>query len=189
MSVRDAASAILAISLGPSPDEESSEEPSIPAEIEMPIDDALETLANDRRRFAIRHVAAADRADSAVDVGTLAEGVASFENDVPPGQIDCQQRKRVYVALYQGHLKKLAAAGAVAIVRGDRNQPKSVGATGLTHDLDAVASALEDAFEGTQGPPCPSCGEEMHHALPAGGQAVPCGCEITGPATDGVTWG
>lgn len=163
---------------------------AIPENIDMPIDEALETLANDRRRFTIRHVAEADRDDSSVDVGTLAEAVASFELDVPPVEINSKQRKRAYVSLYQGHIGKLAAVGAVAVVEGDRDHPKAVGATPLTHDLDAVAGALEDAFEGTEGPPCPSCGEPIRNPLPAGGEAAPCGCEIDEPVRSAeVTWG
>jgi hypothetical protein len=162
----------------------------IPDTVEIPVDDALELLSNDRRRFAIRHVAEAGRDGSSVEIGPLAKAVASFELGVPPGQLNAKERKRVYVSLYQGHVKKLDAVGALAIVRGDREHPKAVGATTLTHDLDAIAAVLEDAFEASGGPDCPECGEPMRHALPAGGEAVPCGCTIEDSVpAPGVTWG
>jgi hypothetical protein len=43
----------------------------------------------------------------------LAEQIAAWENDVEVGELTSQQRKRVYVSLYQTHLPKLAEAGIV----------------------------------------------------------------------------
>lgn len=37
----------------------------------------------------------------------LAEAIAAMENDVPPEELTSEQRKRVYVSLYQSHLLKL----------------------------------------------------------------------------------
>lgn len=43
-----------------------------------------------------------------VEMQELAEQIASIENDVPVDELTSQQRKRVYVSLYQTHLPKMA---------------------------------------------------------------------------------
>lgn len=46
-------------------------------------------------------------------VNDLAEQVAAWENDTEISELTSQQRKRVYVSLYQTHLPKLADTGLV----------------------------------------------------------------------------
>jgi hypothetical protein len=43
----------------------------------------------------------------------LAEQIAAWENEIEVEELTSQQRKRVYVSLYQTHLPKLAEAGIV----------------------------------------------------------------------------
>ncbi|SNZ18255.1 hypothetical protein SAMN06269185_3310 [Natronoarchaeum philippinense] len=50
----------------------------------------------------------------AVGLGDLARVVAARENDKQPSEITSDERKRVYVALYQVHLPKLESMGAIA---------------------------------------------------------------------------
>jgi hypothetical protein len=46
--------------------------------------------------------------DGPADIGELAEHIASIECGCPRAQLSSQQRKRVYVGLYQCHLPKMA---------------------------------------------------------------------------------
>lgn len=79
------------------------------------LDEAFRILSNDRRQRVIGHVA--DRVaignDSEIDLGELAEDIAAAELDKPLTEIDSQERKRVYVALYQTHMPKLVDVGVV----------------------------------------------------------------------------
>jgi hypothetical protein len=67
-------------------------------------DDAYHLLQNQRRRRVLRFLS---ERDWMVNVGVIAEHVAAIENDVPVDELDAQQRKRVYISLYQSHLPKL----------------------------------------------------------------------------------
>ena len=73
--------------------------------------DIYEVLSNRRRRYAIHHL---KQTDGPVDVSTLAEQVAAWENDKPVAELDSQERKRVYISLYQSHLPTLEKRGLVA---------------------------------------------------------------------------
>lgn len=67
-------------------------------------DTIFELLSNSRRRFVLHYLR---HADPPVDLGTLADELAAWENDVGIDELSNQQRKRVYVSLYQTHLEKL----------------------------------------------------------------------------------
>lgn len=77
--------------------------------------EAFEMLQSPRRRAVIE---ALDR-DPEWTLSDLAEHVAAVENDCARESLESQQRKRVYVALYQTHLDKLDDAGVLAF-DGDR---------------------------------------------------------------------
>jgi len=70
----------------------------------------FELLKNQRRRDVLRYLSARDEV---VTLSDLAEHVAALENDIPESQLSSQQRKRVYVALYQCHLPILDRANVV----------------------------------------------------------------------------
>ena len=69
----------------------------------------FEVLSNQRRRFAVYAVSGEDE----VELGTLAERIAAWENEQPVEQVTSDERKRVYTALQQSHLPKLAEAGLI----------------------------------------------------------------------------
>ncbi|AUX08759.1 hypothetical protein AArcSl_1124 [Halalkaliarchaeum desulfuricum] len=72
-------------------------------------------LANRRRRYALHALKRdAEGADGQVDLGTLAEQVAAWENEVDPGEVSYDERKRVYTALQQSHLPKMDEVGIVS---------------------------------------------------------------------------
>lgn len=96
------------------------------------IDDRFDVLSNHRRRRVLTNLA---ENDTAV-VGELAEHIAAIENDKPAGALSSQERKRVYIALYQSHLPKMADAG---IVDYDKNR----GTVSLTEHGASLCSLLE----------------------------------------------
>lgn len=78
-----------------------------------------ETLSNDalygalsqkRRRYALHYLK--QRGES-VTVQNLAEQVAAWENDKTIEELTSQERKRVYIALYQSHLSTMDEEGLV----------------------------------------------------------------------------
>lgn len=73
-------------------------------------DDILfEMLKNRRRRYAVYIL----QQEGVIDLGTLAEQIAALETDNPTGEISSNDRKRIYVSLYQTHLPKLDDVGLI----------------------------------------------------------------------------
>ncbi|RZV10825.1 hypothetical protein BDK88_2019 [Natrinema hispanicum] len=70
----------------------------------------FELLKNRRRREVLAYLL---EADETVTLGELAEQIAAWENDTSVNALNSDQRKRVYVALYQTHLPKMDDAGIV----------------------------------------------------------------------------
>jgi hypothetical protein len=79
--------------------------------VPLDVDEAVSALDNSRRRHVIRLVA--DQ-DGTMQLGDVAEAIAAIESGKPVRELDSQERKRVYVGLYQVHLTKLDEVGAVA---------------------------------------------------------------------------
>lgn len=67
-------------------------------------DEVFEILSNHRRRMVLYYLR--HHGDSAT-VNELADEIAAMENEVSVEEITSQQRKRVYVSLYQTHLPKM----------------------------------------------------------------------------------
>lgn len=77
---------------------------------ELSQDVAFDILSSPRRRYVLYYLRTLDEAVKLTD---LAEQVAAWENDTQPEKITEQERKRVYVSLYQTHIPRLADAGIV----------------------------------------------------------------------------
>ena len=73
-------------------------------------DAVFDILSNARRRFVLYYLR---EADGPVELGELARELAAWENETTVDELTKQQRKRVYVSLYQTHIQKLAEAGIV----------------------------------------------------------------------------
>ena len=77
----------------------------------------LEVLSNQRRRFAIHYLkqqhSFGSQEPDLVEVGELAEQIASWEYDKPIDRLTAQERKRVVTALRQFHLPKMDDYGFV----------------------------------------------------------------------------
>ena len=70
----------------------------------------FELLKNRRRREVLTYML---ESDGTVTLGELAEQIAAWENDTDVNALNSDQRKRVYVALYQTHLPKMDDAGII----------------------------------------------------------------------------
>lgn len=75
----------------------------------LSFDDVFQILSSRRRRHILRYL----DTEGEVRRGALAELIAARENDKTPSEITSKERKRVYIALYQSHLPKMAEVNAV----------------------------------------------------------------------------
>lgn len=140
---------------GPSRTDETESEVAIEdtnSDIEM--DQVFGILKNKRRRYVLKYLSSAE---DVITLSELAEQIAAWECDKEVAQITSQERKRVYVGLYQCHLPKMADVSAVSynkqrgkIERGEyfdlferylpreeitENKRKGSGVTGYVADL------------------------------------------------------
>ncbi|WP_435074254.1 DUF7344 domain-containing protein [Halorubrum sp. HHNYT27] len=70
----------------------------------------FDLLKNRRRRRVIRYLRAND---GYAELNDLAEHIAAEENDIDVRQLSSDQRKRVYIGLYQCHLPKMDSLGVI----------------------------------------------------------------------------
>lgn len=92
--------------------ETGSETPSRASRLSK--DDTFHILQNERRRRVLQYLS---DTESAVDMRDIAEQVAAWEHDTTVQQLTSDQRQRVYIALYQSHLPKLADFGLITYNR------------------------------------------------------------------------
>jgi hypothetical protein len=94
--------------------------------------EVFKLLSADRRQAVLLYL---DTTDSTADLGELAEHIAGQECGCRPNELSSQQRKRVYVGLYQCHLPKMADAG---VIEYDSNR----GTVALNERSDRLLSYL-----------------------------------------------
>lgn len=85
------------------------------SDVEISLDDIFDILKNERRRRVLLHLRATE---GPVSIRELSETIAAYENDKPAAQLRSDERKRVYVGLYQCHLPKMADHGFVRFDKG-----------------------------------------------------------------------
>lgn len=73
-------------------------------------DTTFELLKSRRRRDALQYLKANE---GEAKLGELAEHIAAKENDIEVSALSSDQRKRVYVGLYQCHLPKMQETGVI----------------------------------------------------------------------------
>lgn len=98
-----------------------------------PVDERFRMLSNHRRRQVLLYL----QENGSAAVGDLAEHIASIENNKPITTISSQERKRVYIALHQSHLSKMAEAG---IIEYNKNR----GTVSTTPDVDEMCRIISD---------------------------------------------
>ncbi|WP_449267235.1 DUF7344 domain-containing protein [Halalkalicoccus paucihalophilus] len=106
-----------------------------PPERSLSKDDTFHILQNERRRRVLQYLS---DTEGPVDMRDIAEQVAAWEHDTTVQQLTSDQRQRVYIALYQSHLPKLADFDLITYNR-------SRGVVERTPLADQVASYLQDA--------------------------------------------
>jgi hypothetical protein len=94
----------------PEPDVDESHDTEAEQVDDLPLDVTFEVLKNRRRRLVLEYLR---DTEETVTIGELAEHIAAIENDISVKQLNAQQRKRVYIGLYQCHLPKMDDAGVV----------------------------------------------------------------------------
>lgn len=77
-------------------------------------DELFELLANQRRRHIMHTLM---REDERINIGTLSQEIAAWEDGLEFEEVSSTDRKRVYTALQQSHLPKLDKAGVVEFDR------------------------------------------------------------------------
>ena len=76
----------------------------------------FDLLKNSRRRSIIQYLRAHD---GYAELNDVAEHIAAAENDITVRELSSDQRKRVYIGLYQCHLPKMDTLG---VVEYDKNR-------------------------------------------------------------------
>jgi DNA-binding transcriptional ArsR family regulator len=79
----------------------------------VPTDEVFDVLGNARRRAVVRYLLE----HGEVEMGTLAERVAAEETGTTPEEVGREERRRIYISLYQSHLPKLADVGVASYDR------------------------------------------------------------------------
>lgn len=115
-------------------------EPDSPHTPPMPVADALDILANERRRIVIDILARTD--DGEITKSDLSELVAGRETHRRPDRLPGAARKRVYVALHQSVLPTLDTADVIQYDDPD------IEITDRVHALQDAKTALEHSLRG-----------------------------------------
>jgi hypothetical protein len=100
-------------------------------------DDIYDQLANRRRRYALHYL---KQVGEPVAVRDLAEQVAAWENETTVDELGSQERKRVYIALYQSHLPTMDEEGVVAY----DDEAGTVELTGSIADTDIYMEVVPE---------------------------------------------
>lgn len=101
-------------------------------------DAVFDILSNPRRRYVLYYLR---QESEPIELTTLAEHVAAWENETDVESLEDQERKRVYVSLYQTHVPKLADAGLV-------DYDKEAGTVALAPGATAVDEYLSQPENG-----------------------------------------
>ena len=73
-------------------------------------EEMFDALCSARRLYVLRHLR---ETGGEAPLGALVDAVAAMEYGKPPEEIDRDERRRIYVSLYQTHLPKLGERGLV----------------------------------------------------------------------------
>lgn len=109
-------------------------------EADLPSDEQFDLLSNGRRRLVVRYLA---EVESETTLDELATTVGAAERGSTTTELSAEQRKRIYVSLYQIHLPKLADS---EVVEYDPDTG-SVSATDRVTTLHELLQRLGTYFE------------------------------------------
>lgn len=98
-------------------------------------DTVFDILSSPRRRYVLYYLR---KEGGPVELTDLAAELAEWEYDVSSEDLTKQQRKRIYVSLYQTHVPRLASAGLI-------EYDSDSGLISLTDDVYQIDSYLPDS--------------------------------------------
>ena len=104
----------------------------------------FDLLKNSRRRTVIQYLR---ENDGYAELNDLAEHIAAKENDITVRQLSSDQRKRVYIGLYQCHLPKMDSLG---VINYDKNRGTIELQTSVTQLLQYMEPLDGEAQEGSE---------------------------------------
>ena len=107
-------------------------------------DTVFHLLQNGRRRLTLRYLR---EVEADAELRDIAEQVAAWEHEVSVQQLRSNQRQRVYIALYQSHLSKLADEGVIEFDKHRKTIERTSLADQLDRYLELDARAIADAGE------------------------------------------
>jgi hypothetical protein len=73
-------------------------------------DDPFDLLCNARRLYLLEYL---HDQDTPIQLTDAAAHIAARENEKPPAELDNEERRRVYISLYQTHLQLLLERGVI----------------------------------------------------------------------------
>jgi len=112
---------------------------------DLDVGEICHVLQNRRRRRVLDLLR---EGDGSATLSELAENIAAEEHDTTVDALRSDERKRVYIALYQGHLPKMDDAGVLDF-DADRG---TVVLLPLAERLSAALDALRGCGDGAGGP-------------------------------------
>lgn len=112
---------------------DESEDDGTP-QIGLDADTLFQILSNERRRLAIRILNDFD-SSKGIQLGDLSDMVAAQEQGTTVDRLSTDQKKRVYVSLYQNHIPRL-------VNRDLARQPQDDGTVEATQKTQAVSDYL-----------------------------------------------
>lgn len=74
------------------------------------MDQVFGILRNQRRRYVLKYLS---MTEGTITLADLTERIAAWESGKAIEQVTAEERRQVYVSLYQCHLPKMAAASAI----------------------------------------------------------------------------
>jgi DNA-binding transcriptional ArsR family regulator len=99
----------------------------------------FDILSSPRRRYVLYYLR---KEGGPIDLTQLAERVAAWENKTTVENLTNQERKRVYVSLYQTHVPKLSDVGIVSYDQ----ESGMVDITEQAHEVDTYLTRSEETF-------------------------------------------
>jgi hypothetical protein len=104
----------------------------------------FDLLKNRRRRTVIRFLR---EHDGYTELNDLAEYIAAKENDIEVRQLSSDQRKRVYIGLYQCHLPKMDSLGVIDYDKDRGTIEMQASVSQLLEYMDLDRDASEETAE------------------------------------------
>lgn len=104
---------------------------------ELTRDRVFDILSSPRRRYVLHYLRTEE---NQIQLTDLAEHVAAWENETTVEKLSSQDRKRVYVSLYQTHIPKLSEAGLI-------NYDAESGIVTLASDVSEIDQFMGDQEE------------------------------------------